>query len=368
MSKPKPVKRPRPTMAEIASRVGVSRATVSIILSSTGKEITRFKPETVARVRQIAESMGYQANLMAVSLRNPSPSFFGLILRGAAAAESISWHHQAFEGQFQAGVIEGARGAGIYPVLATQDSPREGQTEAMQRVRGVLDGGVFGAILRTPMPALVEPLCRRISEGFPAVIVFPDERSSFSTNSIDMDNEQAGRLAGRLLRDAGRRRWLIIRDDISRQALALRQTGAVEVALESRAEVDIVHVPFEARQLRVVEQLVPVLKDRKPDGIYALSGVCAVAALVAAESAGIRIPQDTCLVGCDASLWRPPGFAPITSVDVSWFSAGEAAVQMILEVRDQDPPVFPNVTLAPLVRKGGTCPGGAWEAPEVLFC
>ncbi|HON69032.1 MAG TPA: LacI family DNA-binding transcriptional regulator, partial [Phycisphaerae bacterium] len=99
MDKAKRPRRSRTTMAEIAARAGVSRATVSIILSSGDQEITRFKPETVARVRQIAESMGYQANLMALSLRNPHPSFFGLILRGVAAAESISWHHQAFEGQ-----------------------------------------------------------------------------------------------------------------------------------------------------------------------------------------------------------------------------------------------------------------------------
>lgn len=359
-------KRPRPTMAEIAAQAGVSRATVSIILGSPDKKTTRFKPETVARVRQIAETMGYQANLMATSLRNPHPSFFGLILRGAPPAESISWHHQAFEGQFQAGVIEGSRAARVYPVLTTQDSPREG--EALQRVRGVLDGGVFGAIVRTPLPALVEPLHRRIGEGFPAVIVFPDDADSFETNTIDMDNHEAGRLAGQLLHGAGHCRWLIIRDDIPRQALDLRQNAALEIAAEKRADADVVRVPFQARQRKVVEHLVPILKDRQPDGIYALSGVCAVAALVAAESAGVRIPQDASLVGCDASLWRPPGFAPITSVDVSWFTAGELAAQKVLDLRESEDSVFPNVTLPPLVRKGGTCPGGAWEAPEVIFC
>jgi LacI family transcriptional regulator len=353
-------------MAEIAALAGVSRATVSIILSSTAGATTRFKPETVARVRQIAEESGYQMNLMALSLRNPHPSFFGLILRGASAAETISWHHQAFEGQMQAGVIEAARRARLYPVLATQDSPREG--EALDRVRGVLDGGVFGAILRTPAPVLVPPMQRRIARGFPAVIVFPDDAAAFRTNVIDMDNLEAGRRAGHLLHEAGRANWLIVRDDLDRQALALRQQGAEEVAGRSRAGVRIASVPFGAGEQSVMQDLVPILRECRPDGIYAASSVCGAAALLAAHEAGLRIPDDASLVACDASLWRPPGFAPITSVDVSWFSAGEAAVRKLLELRDGEQSVFENTLLPPVVRRGGTCPGGDLEPPEVIFC
>ena len=65
--------------------------------------VERFKPETVAKVREIAAELGYQANIMALSLRAPHPSFFGLILRGSGVADAISWHHLAFEGQFLAG-------------------------------------------------------------------------------------------------------------------------------------------------------------------------------------------------------------------------------------------------------------------------
>lgn len=366
MAKEKQNRRPRTTMAEIAARAGVSRATVSIILSSSQQATTRFKPETVTRVREIAQSLGYQANLLALSLRNAHPSFFALILRGAAAAETISWHHQAFEGQFQAGVIEGARNARIFPVLATQDSARP--DEALERIRSVLDGGVFGAIVRTPLPPLVELLRRRVGDGLPVVVVFPDDATAFESNTIDMDNREAGRLAAQLLHEAGRHRWLIIRDDIDRQALDLREHGAIQIASERGVDVEVVHVPFEARQRRVVEQLVPVLKNLKPDGIYACSGVCAVAALVAADSASLHVPEDTCLVGCDASLWRPPGLSPITSVDVSWFTAGETAVSQILDMRDREQAEFASITLSPIIRRGGTCPGGNWEAPEVLFC
>ncbi len=54
----------RPTMRAIAERAGVSRATVSLILNGRPEAVGRFKPETVARVRAIADQMGYHANIM----------------------------------------------------------------------------------------------------------------------------------------------------------------------------------------------------------------------------------------------------------------------------------------------------------------
>jgi len=98
-------KKARPTIQAIAERAGVSRATVSLILTNRPEVVSRFKPATVEKVRSLAEEMGYTANLMAISLRSPHPTFFGLILRGRGVADAHSWHHQALEGQFVSGVM-----------------------------------------------------------------------------------------------------------------------------------------------------------------------------------------------------------------------------------------------------------------------
>src|SRR5690606_7909972 len=87
----------RPTIQAIAQRAGVSRATVSLILTNRPEVVARFKPETVQKVRTLADALGYRANLTAISLRSAYPTFFGLVLRGSGRADAISWHHQAFE-------------------------------------------------------------------------------------------------------------------------------------------------------------------------------------------------------------------------------------------------------------------------------
>ncbi len=364
MSQTDKSRRVRPTIQAIADRAGVSRATVSLILTNRDEVVSRFKAETVTRVREIAEEMGYRANLMAISLRSEHPSFFGLVLRGAGRAEAISWHHQAFEGQFLAGAMEASRLLQLFPVLTTQDSPDpEGASE---RVRGVIDGGVFGAILRTPSRVLEGFLRHQIEQGLPVVMVFPEDLLGCPSNAIDVDNIAAGRVAAELLLAAGRDKLVVVRDETPWEAVRLRVEGFVRVAEERKARIDVLHLPARITEHETRQWLAPKLRECRPDGVYAATSVTGVGALLACQAAGLRVPEDACLVGCDASLWRAPGCPGITSVDVSWYTAGELAVRKMVELREREASAFDNICLPPQVRKGETCPGGGENAPQVI--
>lgn len=358
------VRRVRPTIQAIAQRAGVSRATVSLILTNRPEVVARFKPATVQKVREIADNLGYRANLTAISLRSAYPTFFGLVLRGAGKADAISWHHQAFEGQFLAGALEASRLLNLYPVLATQDSPDP--DGALHRVRGVLDGGVFGAIFRTPLRVLDAPMRRQIEQGLPVVIVFPENLKNCASNCIDVDNVAAGRMAAELLARAGRRRWVIVRHDDVWGAIRLREDGAVDIARHAGAKVEILAVPNGISDLTLSEWLAPKLRKLRPDGVYAASSVMGVGSLLACQRAGLHVPHDVSLVGCDASLWRAPGCPGITSVDVSWYDTGQLAVRKMHELREKGESRFENTQLPPYVRRGDTCPGGD-EAPAPIL-
>jgi DNA-binding LacI/PurR family transcriptional regulator len=301
---------------------------------------------------------------MAVSLRSRHPSFFGLVLRGTGQAGAISWHHQAFEGQFLAGALDACLTQQLYPVLATQDSPDP--EDAMRRVRGVLDGGVFGAVLRTPPAALEEPMRRQIDQGLPVVIVFPEHPTAAVSNTIDVDNFEVGRRAAELLHEAGRRKWVIVREEQPWDAIELRERGLRSFAQEVGASVQPLFIPSTLGEVNAIEWLIPKVKELQPNGVYAASSVTGVAALLACQVAGLRVPEDTCVVGCDASLWRAPGCPSITSIDVSWYAAGELAVHKMAELGSRGESSFENVLLAPTVRRGDTCPGGDEDPAQVI--
>lgn len=354
MPEGKKYKHARPTMQAIADRAGVSRATVSLILTNRPEVVERFKPETVAKVRTIAEELGYHANIMALSLRSPQPSFYALILRGSGVADAISWHHQAFEGQFLAGALEASRVLGLYPVVVTQDSPYP--EAALQRVRGILDGGVSGAILRTPHPVLEAHLRRQIDNGLPIVVVFPESPTTCPSNAIDVDNMAAGRLAAKLLREAGRQRLLLIEDENTWEAVRLRNEGFMTFSEENGASVQVLIVPAGMDGETTEIWLADRLREHRPDGIYTASSVTGVEALMACQRAGLRVPDDAALLGSDTALWRAPGLSAITSVDVSWYTVGELALRKMVELQDREESSFPNIALPPQIRTGGTCP------------
>jgi LacI family transcriptional regulator len=180
-----------------------------------------------------------------------------------------------------------------------------------------------------------------------------------------LDNVAAGRAAGELLHGARRRRWVVIRDEMVWDAIRLREEGAVSVARDVGAHVDVLVTPAGMGELRTREWLVPRLKKLKPDGVYAAAAVHSVAALLACIKAGLRVPDKLSLVGCDASLWKGPGCPSITSVDVSWYTAGDLAVRKMAELSRTGEAVFPSIRLLPQVRKGETCPGGEEESAQV---
>jgi len=349
----------RPTIRAIANMAGVSRTTVSLILGNRQDMIARFRSETVQKVRQAAESLGYRTNLLALSLRSPRPSFFGLVLRGPGHGDpgSVWWHRQAFEGMFLAGALDASRALRLHPVVATQDLPDP--QEALVVCREVLDGGVFGAVVRSPTPVITDMLRGQIERKMPVVMVFPEDCSRCQSNSIDLDNVETGRVAGQLLYAAGHGRWLAVLEHKTWEALRVRLQALKHFADEAGASVEVVDLPPAITIDEASSWLPPRLRELRPDGIYSPSAFATVCALHGCQGAGLRIPDDVCIVGSDAALVNAPGFPRVTSVDVSWFEAGELAVRKMDELRTQGESTFDSVLLKPLVQAGGTCPSPA---------
>lgn len=346
----------RVTLQDIAREAGVSRATVSLILSNRTDYVRQFRPETVTRVRAVAEKLGYEDQPLAASRRSLRASFFALVLRGAQGSDVVAWQHQVFEGAFVSGVLAKATEAHIYPVVATQ----VGATiaEGTSRLHAVLDGGVFGAIVRSPTLSMLDTLRRREARGLPIVAVFPDHPTRHESNMLDMDNRAAGHLAGQLLAEAGRLRWYVVQDYRSTEAQRLREDGIRQAAHQYGATVLIDCVLNATEEEEVADWLQPKLQSAMPDGIFATSSLGAVGALLACDKAGLDVPDQVCIVGCDASVWRLDPRPRITSIEVSWYEAGRQATDLLLRCRDGGAAGFGNVLLEPCVVEGATCPVG----------
>jgi LacI family transcriptional regulator len=345
----------RVTLSAVAADAGVTMSTASTILSENPAYLPKFSPATIRRVRKSADKLGYQANLFASGLSARGASrFFALVLRDtrySPASEKYLW---SFDADLLGGIIEVAVQRGLYPVVA-MNRPEAGESE-MRSLGSVINGGVFGAIVRTPTPALERLLRQKVRAGWPTTLVFPQSISAWSSNAVDTDNVELGIHAGRMLAKQRRRRWLVIRDAKDSEPQNSRILGFRTVARESGAKVNVVLCPEAMSPRRAAMAVTAGLDRYRPDGAFAMSAQNSLAFLRACRKTGREPGKETLHLGCDCSVIAEVIHPRITSLEVSWRDVGAAAMEKLMEMRDTGRPRFPNLLLKHKVFPGDTCP------------
>ena len=235
----------RVTLSTVAQQVGVSTTTVSLILSNREEYVRQFHPETVAKVRQSAKSLGYRTNIFASGLPTRASPFFALVIRDIGRVDPQRWHSWVSEGDLLAGVIEAGSEKGLYPILAAID-PNADDAGAHPPER-LVSGRVFGTIVRTPSPPFEKFLLQQIKKGDRILTVCPDKLSRWPSNCIAVNNIQVGEHAARLLAAAGRRKWGVVCYDQprARESHKLRIEGFTQAAEAVGASVKTICVPSE---------------------------------------------------------------------------------------------------------------------------
>ena len=344
----------RVTQTDIATHAGVSVTTVSLILSDRQEWVRQFHPETVTRVRETAAKLGYHPNLFAAGLPTKTSPFIALIIRDFVRQDPSTWHLWAFEGELLACVVKQGTEVGLYPIVVTVDPFAD--EAGLQTVENVMEGGVFGSIVRAPNVLLEKFIRHHIGRGQRIVVIFPNRPSAWSTNAIAVDNLALGRLAGQLLAAQGRKRWAVVhyRNLKVRESHALRRKGFEQAAKQAGANLEVIKLP------RLIDEVTPqdLARIRKlaPDGLLGLDSVLAVCTLQACLTAGLRPNADFSLIGTNTGCWHNPPMPLITSLDVSWAQVGKVAIRQLLMMSETGETQFPSICVAPQVVPGETCP------------
>jgi DNA-binding LacI/PurR family transcriptional regulator len=344
----------RITQADIADEAGVSVTTVSLILSEREEWVRQFHPDTVARVRQTASRLGYHTNLFAAGLPNKSSPFVALIIRDFLRQDPTTWHLWAFEGELLACVVKTGAEVGLFPIVVTVDPM--GDEEEMRPVEHVVEGGVFGSIVRAPNPLLEKCLRVQMTRGHRIVVIFPDRPSRWPTNAIRVDDEAVGRKAGELLAAQGRKNWAIVhyRNAPIRESHLERRKGFEQAAREAGAKVHAIRLP------RLIEEVTPGdlarLRRLGADGLFGADSVLSICALQACLTAGLRPNVDFNLVGINCACWHSPPLPVITSLDVSWAEVGSMAIRELVNMSESGESRFESRRAEAHVILGETCP------------
>ena len=302
------------TLADVAKKAGFSRSTASLVF----QESTLVADDTRARVRAAAEEIGYVYNRRAAALRMQRTNTIGLLIPGVS---------NPFFAQLVDAIEVGLTPSGNRVLLANSLDDPARQSDL---IRTLLENRVDG-LLVVPTVNSTPDFIRPVElQNLPHVLM-TRQLPEIATSYVGLNDRRGGQLAARHLLEHGCTRIAYfggpevytaverldgVHDELRRASAIFDAAWSVKTKTTSTAGYAAAQALLETHQ--------------PPDGIVCHSDAIAFGLMHALEEHGIRIGEDTRIIGFDdveyARVWSPP----LSSIAVSAPDMGAEAASMLL--------------------------------------
>ncbi|GAA5060992.1 DNA-binding LacI/PurR family transcriptional regulator [Thermocatellispora tengchongensis] len=311
------------TILDVAKAAGVSVSTVSRALSSP--EMVR--PETRARVRAVADSLGYRPNLAARGLITGRTANLGLVVPDLT---------NPFFPSLLKGAQARAREADHAVFLA--DSQEDGAEEA--RLVAAMAKQVDGVVMCASR--MDRPLLETVLGLVPIVFI---NRAVPGHPSVIMDNAGGMRQAVDHLAALGHRRIAYLNGPRSSWTNKERRKG---LRRADRHGMEVTHLGPFAPRFESGQQAADLVIAAGVSAVVAYNDVMALGVLSRLAERGVPVPGRISVVGCDDIGFAAMATPALTTVDLRGERAGRAAVETLLDVLAAPEQSTPARTRAPL--------------------
>ncbi len=312
----------RVTLADVAARAGVSRATASRALVDD----ERISAGTRAVVQEAAEALKYVPNAAARSLRRRRTGILGLLL--ADLGDPV-------HGQVAAGFEQAAAADGYTVVIVAASNVPDHERAAIDVfVEHATDGIALVSSVLEPAEAR-----ERAGPGRPVVIVQPDapgilrEQGAPPDGLIQTDDVGGVTAAARHLVETGHRRVLYLgaggrsSDEVRREAASrvIREAGLEPLSTTS--------LPDDA--WRTPTLVADAVAHPLPDAVLCYDDKLALALLDGLRARGLRVPRDVSVVGFDDIPFAAISNPRLTTVSTPTDELGRLAARGLVQaIRD----------------------------------
>lgn len=317
----------RVTGADVARRAGVSISAVSYALNDK----PGVSDATRARIRAVADELGWRPNTAARALNGARAGVIGFIL--SRPARSLGT--EAFYAQLIAGLQSGLSGSHVaLSMLIASSLEEELDTYRQWRHDGRVDGVLItDPRLDDPRLAFVESI------GLPAVMMGSHPSGLGHTPTVWVDDAAATTLALGYLWALGHRRIAHVAGHGEFEHTGRRAGALAEFVTQrglSKAE-SITTDYSEAAGESVTRQLLS--NHEPPTAIVYDNDVLAVAGLRAALEMGIRVPADLSIISFEDSILVRLARPALTALTRDMVAFGEITARLLLARIDADQPV-----------------------------
>ncbi|MDR8408982.1 LacI family transcriptional regulator [Nonomuraea sp. 3-1Str] len=339
----------RPTIADIAERVGVSKGAVSFALNGRPgvAEATR------ARILQVAKEMNWRPHSAARALGGARAEAVGLVIARPASTLGV----EPFFAQLLSGLQAGlSRQSVALHLMIVEDVEAETEVYRDWASAHRVDGFILVDLkVRDPRIEVLEEL------GVPSVVLGGPGRHG-SLSSVWADDREAMLSVADYLAALGHRRLAHVAGlpefhHTQRRMRALRDSSRrLGLADTASTTTDFSDAEGAAATRALLS------RARRPTAIVYDSDVMALAGLGVAGEMGVRVPDELSVVAFDDSVLTRIAHPAITALSRDTFAYGRRLAEVMLAVIEEPERRREVKTATPrLVVRESTAPPGAWQ-------
>jgi LacI family transcriptional regulator len=338
---------PGVSLNEVAREAGVSPGTASRALAGKG----RVAPETIARVREIADRLGYTPDALGKALREGTSQSVGMIV---PHLENPFFAHlvRAVESQLHR--------RGFQLIVADSHADVEVET---RRLRLLQASRVDGIVIIPAWLSGSAPAISRTARDLPLVQI---DRAAGPdvADFVGVDNAIGMNLVVEHLISQGARTAMFVGGDDATSPGIERAAHFRDAA--ERHGLEVLATVRHQFTLQTGRDAVRQLPSRL-DSIVCGDDLIALGAIGGLTRSGIRVPQDVLLTGFDGTLLAQAVEPSLTTVDQPVDQIAERAITMLMSRRDGGSAAEPEqVHLAPSLLIGRSSVADDSEAAAQL--
>jgi LacI family transcriptional regulator len=314
----------RVTIRDVAEQAGVSLGTASNALNRPDK----LAPETLARVHEVIDRLGFVRSSAAHQMRGGNSRCFGAVVLDAS---------NPFSTETVRGLEDAVHEQGCAVVVCSTD----GSPDREARYLRLLEEQRVQGIVITPATRSIRHLQTLRDRG--TLVVLLDRKSGDGQLcSVSVDHARGGELAARHLFDLGHRRIAFINGPLHLSQCSERRRGMRRAARRADLDADESIVEYTIDPITAFEQAESTVDEflalpDRPTAVVCVNDQIAFTVLRALAARGVRVPRDISVVGYDDVEFAAMVSPALTSIRQPKYELGRAAAQLLIaETVDPD--------------------------------
>jgi DNA-binding LacI/PurR family transcriptional regulator len=321
------------TIKDVAQVAGVSHPTVSRALRGD----KRVTPETVNRIRQIAQELGYVPSAAARSLKTNRTRVIGILVHRVS---------DPFYSEVIDGIEDVLQAEGYSIFLASSDNDRAREAKIF---RAMTERRVDGLIVCSMY--ITNEDRRNMNLHAAPLVLIHNRAEEITPFTIYHDDRYGAREMTRHLLDLGHTRIAFIGNERAGRSSNERRAGYLEAMRAANLEPDpawITQAAFAQPQAAAAPVNALLALAKPPTALVCFDDLLAIGVMQVLYNARRHIPRDISVTGFDNIVLAEYMNPPLTTFNQPKYSLGAQAAQMLLDSMRAAAPTDPASTVLTL--------------------